>query len=214
MQLTPGEYLEYIRRVAGEIGRQGDYITSLDAATGDGDHWLNLNIGFQKLMEKMDEFEGQTEFGGLFLELAKQIMTGMGGTSGALYGSMYLAAAKALDSRTALDENDLSQMFTCWSDAIIMRGNTQPGQKTMVDALYPAAQVFKQELEQGRGVAQALATMKQAALEGAEATRKMAASRGRASNQPGRGVGHLDPGAVTMAIQLECLADFVIERCL
>lgn len=214
MQLTPREYLEYVRRVAEEIGRQGDYITSLDAATGDGDHWLNLNIGFQKLMKKIDDFEGQTEFGGLFLELAKQIMTGMGGTSGALYGSMYLVASKALGGRTALDENDLSRLFTCWSDAIIMRGNTQPGQKTMVDALYPAAQAFKQELEQGRGVVQALTTMKQAALEGAEATKEMAASRGRASNQPDRGVGHLDPGAVTMAIQLECLADFVIERCL
>lgn len=105
-------------------------------------------------------------------------------------------------------------MFTCWSDAIIMRGNTRPGQETMVDALYPAAQAFKQELEQGRGTAQALTIMKRAALEGAETTRKMAASRGRASNQPGRGMGHLDPRAVAMAIQLECLADFVIERCL
>lgn len=66
MQLTPGEYLEYIRRVAGEIGRQGDYITSLDAATGDGDHWLNLNIGFQKLMEKWTNLRAKRSLGACF----------------------------------------------------------------------------------------------------------------------------------------------------
>ncbi|MCI9589238.1 MAG: dihydroxyacetone kinase subunit L [Lachnospiraceae bacterium] len=46
-------------------------------------------------------------------------------------------------------------------------------------------------------------------LAGAESTRGMAAAKGRASNQPDKVVGHLDPGAVTMAIQLECLADYL-----
>jgi dihydroxyacetone kinase-like protein len=40
----------------------------------------------------------------------------------------------------------------------------------------------------------------------------MAAAKGRASNQPDKVVGHLDPGAVTMDIQLECLADYLGKK--
>jgi len=49
-------------------------------------------------------------------------------------------------------------------------------------------------------------------LAGAESTRGMAAAKGRASNQPDKVVGHLDPGAVTMDIQLECLADYLGKK--
>ena len=54
--------------------------------------------------------------------------------------------------------------------------------------------------------------MKRAALDGAEATRDMEAVKGRATYQTNKGVGHLDPGAVTMSWQLEALCDTLIEK--
>ena len=56
------------------------------------------------------------------------------------------------------------------------------------------------------------ATVKQAAVEGAQATRDMEAVKGRASYQTNKGVGHLDPGAVTMSYQIECLCDYICEK--
>lgn len=49
-KLTAADYVEYLEITAVEIEKSGDYVTALDAKTGDGDHWVNLNSGFQKVM--------------------------------------------------------------------------------------------------------------------------------------------------------------------
>ena len=51
----------------------------------------------------------------------------------------------------------------------------------------------------------------QGAKDGAEATRNMEAVKGRASYRTDKGVGHLDPGAVTMAMQLESLGNYILK---
>lgn len=209
MEITPRQYVAYMELVAETIGGQGEYITALDAATGDGDHWLNINIGYQKLMEQAETLQQLPNFKELFTKLARLIMSGMGGTSGALYGSMYLAAAKAVGEVTVLEEALLAEVLSAWAKAVMDRGNARPGQKTMVDALLPAAEAYAAALAEGADSQSALAQMAAAAAKGAEATRDMEASLGRASNQPGKGVGHLDPGAVTMAMQLQCLATYL-----
>lgn len=207
LRMTPAQYVGYLEQTADMIASQGSYITDLDAAIGDGDHWLNLNIGFQKIKEQADSLKCLPNFQELFTQLSRLIMSSMGGTSGALYGSMYLAAAKQCISLVNLDYNHLSDLLFCWSNTIMERGNTQPGEKTMLDAIFPAAQKYKDARACGLPEREALSELKQAALDGAQSTKGMAAKRGRASIQPGKGVGHLDPGAVTMALQLECLAD-------
>lgn len=209
MRITPQQYVSYVEQVAAAIASQGDYITALDSATGDGDHWLNLNIGYQKLVEQAPALREFSDFAALFKQLARSIMTGMGGTSGALYGSMYLAAAKRLDGVTELDCAGIASILSCWASAIMERGNTKPGQKTMLDTILPVSQEFAQALKGGKTELEALEVMRASAWRAAESTKEMEAMRGRASNQPEKGVGHLDPGAVTMAIQLECLANFL-----
>ena len=47
-QLTTKDYVEYIKKAYEKIHANGDYITELDSATGDGDHWTNINMGFEK----------------------------------------------------------------------------------------------------------------------------------------------------------------------
>ena len=214
MRITPTQYLEYISRVAKLIGQKGEYITELDAAIGDGDHWLNINIGFKKLVEKLNELKKETTFRALFNKLAYLIMSGMGGTSGALYGNAYMSAAELLGEATVMDEDMLADMLECWKNSMMQMGNTKPGFKTMVDTLYPAAKQYRDAIKHGIDSREALKILKAAAWEGAKSTKDMEAVRGRASNQRGKGIGHLDPGAVTMAMQIECLVDYLIENCI
>lgn len=209
-KLTPEGYMEYLSILSQKIAGQKDYITSLDAAIADGDHWLNLTIGYSKLLDKQQQLSACKNFGVFFMQLAIFTMSSMGGTSGALYGGMYLAAAKAFSNVEAMDAEQLSKMLEVWDGAIQEKGNTVPGQKTMVDALHPAATAFREALDAGVSDDEALREMVKAAKKGAEETENMQAMRGRASNQPRKGVGHLDPGAVTMAIQMEMLADYLI----
>ena len=84
----------------------------------------------------------------------------------------------------------------------------------MLDAVAPAAEVFAAALASGVPEEVALDKMKRAAWQGAESTKNMQAKRGRASNQAEKGIGCLDPGAVTMAIKLECLGDYLQKHCL
>ena len=208
MEITPTRYLEYIALVARKIESDKDYITELDAATGDGDHWANLNMGFQKLLDSRAELES-LPLGDMFKKIGMLVMSTVGGSSGVLYGSAYLAASKVIGQRQVLDINMLCTVLEAELSAIMSRGNARPGFKTMIDSLTPAVDSLKEALESGADEIAALKAMKQGAILGMESTRAMEAIKGRATYQANKGVGHLDPGAVTMCYQLELLADYL-----
>ena len=96
--LTAKDYAEYIKLAYELIHSKGDYITELDSVTGDGDHWTNINMGFENLVKNVDRLETM-ELSDEFKEIGKIMMSVIGGSSGVLYGSAYIAAAKALKGK-------------------------------------------------------------------------------------------------------------------
>ena len=210
-QLTTADYVEFLRRAHAKISENGDYITALDAATGDGDHWTNLNMGFEKLMDMADKLADLSLFEA-FKQISMTMMSTIGGSGGVLYGSAYMEAAKAAKDLSVLTSQDVCNMLCAMLDGIKKRGKSEPGMKTMIDALYPAAEKYKACIASGVSEAETIAAVKQAAIDGAQSTKDMEAVRGRAYYQGNRGVGHLDPGAVTMSYQIEVLMDFIGEK--
>jgi dihydroxyacetone kinase-like protein len=103
-------------------------------------------------------------------------------------------------------------MLEAMLNAIMSRGKSEPGFKTMIDALHPAVQCYKNCIAGGKSEAETLALVKKAAQDGAESTKGMEAVRGRAYYQANKGAGHLDPGAVTMSYQIEALMDYISEK--
>lgn len=211
MIITSGDYVAYLNRAAARISESRDYVTELDAATGDGDHWVNLNMGFEALTEAGEELRALP-----ICETLKRIgmimMSKIGGSSGILYGGAYLAAARAVAGKETLDMEGLCLVLTGMVEDMMSRGKAEPGFKTMIDSLYPAAEAFRLALEAGEDDRTVLERVKTAAEEGAESTRQMEARKGRASYMLSKGAGHLDPGAVTMSLQIGCLCDFLIEK--
>lgn len=210
-RLTTADYTEWLKRAHQKISENGEYITALDAATGDGDHWTNLNMGFEKLVAMSGELAALAPAAAL-KKIGMTMMSVIGGSGGVLYGSAYIEAAKQLADIEVFESKDICTMLEAKLSAIMSRGKSEPGFKTMIDALHPAVECYKNCLATGQSEAQTLTLVKQAALEGAQSTRDMPAVRGRAYYQAGRGVGHLDPGAVTMAYQIETLMDFISEK--
>lgn len=208
--LTPRDYVNYLERVSDKIKKEKDYITALDAATGDGDHWANMKMGFEKVLQKREELQ-EMNFPTLFRTCGLEMMSGIGGSSGVLYGSAYLAAAKVVRDTSVLDIDTLYSVLKAELDAIMARGNAKPGYKTMIDPLYQALQRMEKALRDKKSEQEVLEELKKGAVEGMKATAQMEAVRGRACYQEDKGVGHLDPGAVTMCYQLELLAESVEE---
>ena len=183
-RLTSKDYAEYIERAYKVIYDNGDYVTDLDLATGDGDHWSNLNMGFKKLVEVKTVLE-TLSISDELKEIGKIMMAVIGGSSGVLYGSAYIAAAKVSVDKEYLDNNGLYEILEAMLDAIMSRG------------------VSDEEL---------CDRVKKAAKDGADSTSNMEAVKGRATYQADKGIGHLDPGAVTMSYQISELMNIAKER--
>ncbi|KPU45707.1 PTS-dependent dihydroxyacetone kinase, ADP-binding subunit DhaL [Oxobacter pfennigii] len=210
-QLSSKDYAEYIKLAAAKIHENGDYVTALDSATGDGDHWSNINMGFEKLVEAIPELEAMNLFDE-FKKIGMIMMSVIGGSSGVLYGSAYIGAAKVLKNRDIIENQDMCNILEAMLEAIMARGNAQPGFKTMIDSLHPAVECYKDCIAKGLSEKKTLSLVKSAAVDGAQSTAAMEAVRGRACYQSNKGIGHLDPGAVTMSYQIETLMDYIAAR--
>ncbi len=210
IRITSKEYVEYIELITKKIEENKDYITKLDSETGDGDHWVNINMGFQKLVENK-ELLLSLKLGDMFKKIGMLIMSTVGGSSGVLYGSAYINAAKTIGDAEEMDIKLLCDVLEAELNAIMERGNAKPNYKTMIDSLYPAVNCFKDALDKNQDNYTALQALKQGAIDGMNSTMDMEAVRGRACYQQNKGVGHLDPGAVTMCYQIEVLVDYLCQ---
>ncbi|HWS42550.1 MAG TPA: dihydroxyacetone kinase subunit DhaL [Pseudoflavonifractor sp.] len=210
-QLTTADYVAYLKKAYERIHATGDYITALDSATGDGDHWTNINMGFEKLVEAAPELEAMDLFSA-FKKISMIMMSVIGGSGGVLYGSAYMEAAKVIKGRPVLESADVCNILEAMMNGIMTRGKAHPGDKTMLDTLHPVVNAYKDCLAREATEAEAVAAVKAAAQQGYESTRDMEAVRGRAYYQANKGAGHLDPGAVTMYYQIDTLMDYISAK--
>ncbi|MCP3976724.1 MAG: DAK2 domain-containing protein, partial [bacterium] len=111
-----------------------------------------------------------------------------------------------------IDAQQLADALAGGVETVMRRGQTSPGDKTMVDALVPAAAAANEAAEAELGIGEALAAIAAAARSGAESTTSMPASRGRAKYAGDKAVGVADAGATTVAIVLEAWSASSAER--
>lgn len=207
------DYVEYLKNVYDLLQEKKDYITQLDLATGDGDHWANMNMGFEKLVSQSDDFLN-ISLQEMFKKIGMTMMSVIGGSSGVLYGGAYISASKELAGVDAIGAEELYKVWNAMLIDIMNRGKADIGSKTMIDSLAPAVKALRENIDSGQNMKDLLNNVSEAALNGAEETKKMKALRGRAGYQANKGVGHLDPGAVTMAYQIDELCKYVIKNLL
>ncbi|MFC5180296.1 dihydroxyacetone kinase subunit DhaL [Actinomadura harenae] len=199
---TAAEAAAWIRRAAELVSADADRLTRLDAAIGDGDHGLNLDRGFAAAVEALP---GGVPPGRVLIAAGRAIVSKTGGASGPLYGTALRRAGKALGDTEEASAAQLGEALTAAVTGIRELGGAQPGDKTMLDALTPAAEAFAASAEQG--VPAAARAALEAAEQGAEATVPLVARKGRASYLGERSAGHLDPGAASSVLLLRALAD-------
>lgn len=200
-RLTVEGYADYLQNVIGKISAEKEYITGLDSVLGDGDHWANLMVGFNRILEQIDELK-KCDFETLFKQIGKIFLNSSGGSSGILYCSAYLSAAPYLKGKDEISVSDLAEILRLEQKGIEARGGAKPGDKTMLDTLAAAAAAAGGD---GGSEDDLLRRISAGAYEGMSSTKDMEARKGRACYRKDKGVGHIDPGAVTMYYQIEYL---------
>jgi dihydroxyacetone kinase-like protein len=189
-----------------EINAQADYLTQLDAAIGDGDHGTNMRRGFEAVGKALAGQGDDTPPGRLLIVAGKTLVATVGGASGPLWGSALRRAGRALGDSDSFDAQQLALALDAAIEGVVELGAAAPGDKTMVDALLPAARAMHQSLDSGRSLDEAAQDAAEAARAGAEATVPMQARKGRASYLGERSIGHQDPGATSAAIIVAALS--------
>jgi phosphoenolpyruvate---glycerone phosphotransferase subunit DhaL len=187
-----------IEAIATAVIAHADDLTNLDQAIGDGDHGLNMTRGFKDVIADLDGLATKPLPEALRAIGTKLVMK-VGGASGPLYGTLFLTLGKELpDSPTPADA---ARALGVAVAAVMARGKSQPGQKTMLDVLAPT------QAELAAGGDDLLARLKTRAAASAEATVPMRAMRGRASFLGDRSIGHMDPGARSSSLMIAAVCD-------
>jgi dihydroxyacetone kinase-like protein len=188
-----------------QIKANSDYLTQLDAAIGDGDHGTNMRRGFDAVGKALAGPGDDAPPGQLLILAGKTLVATVGGASGPLWGSAFRRAGRALHEVEEFDGYALAAALDAAVDGVVELGAAALGDKTMVDALQPAAVALRDALDSGESLVQAAQAAADAARRGAEATVPMQARKGRASYLGERSIGHQDPGATSAAIILAAL---------
>lgn len=206
MSVSYEDAVRWVRTFAGVIAENKEYLTQLDSAIGDADHGINMNRGFQAVAGKLDDIPNG-DIGNLMKTVGMTLVSTVGGAGGPLYGTLFLQIGVATAGKAELEGADWALALEKGVEGVQMRGKAEPGDKTMVDALIPARDAFRQALDAGESFAGALQRSAAAAEEGMKATIPWVARKGRASYLGERSAGHQDPGATSSFLLLKAAAD-------
>jgi len=206
MSLQPETFKSLVRAAAERVIASAPELTALDQAIGDGDHGANMKRGFEAVLGKLDAIGAQALDEAL-KALGKTLVMTVGGAAGPLYGSFFMAAGDALSRSKRLPE-DLAEVFGSGVTAVSARGRSQPGEKTMLDVLFPVLEVLKAEA----GRPDLIERVRAAASEATARTVPMQATKGRASFLGARSIGHVDPGARSSCVLLHAVCNTLEAR--
>lgn len=208
-RLSPALMKHIMINVAETIIEKRDDLCKIDSHIGDGDHGIGMSHGFTAARDQLAPLESD-DINKLMRTFGMGIVTGAGGASGPLFGGIFLEGGKAVKGREELNAADVAKWWRAGLDYIQSKGKAQLGDKTMVDALYPA--VAAMEAYQGDDIVEMLNQAVQAAWAGVEKTKDMIAGQGRTRYLGERALGYQDAGATSVAIILEVCRDRAAER--
>jgi dihydroxyacetone kinase-like protein len=191
-----------VRLIADTVLENEQYFSELDGVVGDGDFGYSIARGFEKVLNEWDTID-QSLPGNVLKGVSMKIVAAVGGVSGTIWGTAFLRAGIALGTNTEIA--DIIAMFRSAIEGIKKRGNTDLGDKTLLDSLIPAIDQLEKSFNDGKDTITALDEAAVVARQAAEATRPMLALRGRAAYTGERSIGTLDAGAVAMAVLFEAV---------
>jgi phosphoenolpyruvate---glycerone phosphotransferase subunit DhaL len=194
-----------VRVIADTAVKNEQYFCDLDAVAGDGDFGYSLARGFESVLEKWDSLDDSSA-SAFLRSVATTLATRLGGTSGPIWGTGFLRAGGAVKDRVDLDLHDVLAMVDAAIAGIQHRGGAAAGDKTLLDALYPLRDQIAVATTRSDTPSEVAAAVAAAARRGADHTKELQASRGRASYVGERSIGSEDPGAVAVAVMAENIA--------
>ena len=197
--LTVQDTMTAIGHMADIIIENEVYFCELDSVAGDGDFGMSVSKGFKQLKAEWQELSTET-VGGFLKDAGMVITEYCGGASGPIWGSAFRAMGKYAKDKEAVNLEEFGLMLDAGVAGIQKRGKAKLGDKTLLDALIPTTEAIKSCAHEDITIHDAFVKGAEAARDGAEKTKSMVASMGRASYVGERSLDHPDAGAMALGI--------------
>jgi len=203
------QLIEWLEKVAIVIKENKDLLTTLDSDIGDADHGYNMERGFNKVSEKLEELSSSQDIATLMKNIGMTLISSIGGASGPLYGTFFMQMGVNLNDKTEITLEELKTSMENGVKGIKQRGRASIGEKTMIDVLEPVVKSLSESLDSNLTLKEALSNMVIVAEKGMKSTINMIARKGRASYLGERSLGHQDAGATSSFLILKALKETI-----
>lgn len=203
--------LSAVKAVNDAILANESTLESLDREIGDGDHFINMKRGCATIVGMHDELAILPP-DVVLQKIGMKLLSTIGGASGPLIASFFMAMAKTAKENGAETLPQIAAAFAAGVQAIVTRGKSGIGEKTMLDVLIPVSQSFTTLAVQGTDRTVMLNTLKSEAGKGMLSTKDMIATKGRAAFLGERAIGHIDPGAKSSQVIIEAICNLTLNN--
>ena len=192
------------------IDNNAPEIEKLDQEIGDGDHIFNVQRGI-KLVIESEPIIKDLSMSKALNHIAMKILSGIGGSSGALFGTLFMTMAKVSNIDDGIDYKKAINMFVDGVEAVKQRGKADVGEKTMMDVLIPVANCLKEGVEKDIDLKDLMIKTIETAEKGMLSTKNLLATKGRASFLGERSMGHIDPGARSSQLMIKTVCMSILN---
>ncbi len=193
--------------ISDAVEAEKDHLSELDGAIGDADHGTTMSLGFLAVKAELAKLDlDQAQIADVMATAASAFLNAVGASTGPLYATAFRRAAQAVAGKTELDLATCAAIIEAMGSGMRERGKGQRGDKTMLDAWLPAADAAAAALAENKGADGFWRDVVASAEAGANATRSMIATKGRAARVRERSLGHVDPGAASSVVILRAMA--------
>ncbi|MEP0520461.1 MAG: dihydroxyacetone kinase subunit DhaL [Hyphomicrobiales bacterium] len=206
--ITPDMFKRMLVFVAGRISSKREYLCELDAAIGDGDHGVTMDIGWRAISDAVSGSSNLSTVSDICTSAGDAFLNAVGASAGPLYATAFSRASDATADRLNLDASSFALLLSAMKDGIAQRGGAQLGDKTMLDAWIPAAEAAVLVQQSAMSELACVKAASKAAEIGMENTRDLRSKRGRSAKLGVRSIGHIDPGAASAFLIISAMSDF------
>ena len=193
------------------IDENASEIEALDQNIGDGDHIFNIQRGL-KLVIELESTIKDLPLAKALNMIAMKVLSGIGGSSGALFGTFFVSMAKSPGLDKNVDFIKACEMIINGVNAMKERGKADIGEKTMMDVLIPVSEKLNELKNNNNEMKQGLNEVIKIAEDRMLATKDMLATKGRASFLGERAKGHIDPGARSSQLIIDTICKSLINQ--
>ena len=197
-----------IHQIKNIIDSNQEKLMELDSVMGDGDLGFTMTKAFAAADEEAVKSEEKIP-GKLLARLGMVIAKTSPSTMGTLVATGFMKGGKSIDTSEEIGPEELTVCFEAFVRSIMERGKSVPGNKTIIDTLFPAAEALR--LSVSKSLVKSISAAREASLKGLEASTKMKAQHGRAAYYQDDSIGKQDGGATVGTYIVEGFYRHIIQ---